>query len=137
MTGGAVTPEQEQYLRERHLGVFATGRKDGSPQLTLVAYDFDGTDIVFQTGGGSVKARNATRVPSVAFLVQDERLNLVLYGTVEVLREGAARREAIRRVRGATGREASSDDSTLDAELDERGFVAVRVLPVRAMGRIE
>ncbi len=132
-----MTPEQEQYLKERRLGVFATGRRDGSPQLTLVGYDFDGTDIVFQTGGRSVKARNATRGGSVVFLVQDGRLNLVVYGTAEVMRDGASRREAIRRVRGATGREASNDDSVLDSELDERGFVAIRVLPDRAMGRIE
>ena len=56
-----MTPEQEQYLREHRLGALATGRRDGSLQLTWISYDHDGADIVLQTSKASAKARNIAR----------------------------------------------------------------------------
>lgn len=132
-----MTPEQEQFLKEGRLGVLATGRRDGSPQQALIAYDYDGTDIVIQTGGQSVKARNIARLSRVCLLVADGGRNLAVYGSAEVLTGGAERRVAIRRARSRTRAETPDDDAALDAELDERGTVALRIVPERAMGRIE
>jgi PPOX class probable F420-dependent enzyme len=129
--------DQAEYLREHRLAALATGRRDGSPQITWISYEFDGTDIVLQTGGTSAKARNMRRLPSVSLLVPDGGRNLVVYGTAEVLEGGPERREAIRRARAAMSREVTADDAALDAELDERGTVAIRITPERAMGRIE
>ena len=131
-----MTPEQEQYLREHRLGALATGRRDGAPQLAWVAFDYDGADIVLQTGGASAKARNVAREPRVALLVPDGGRNLVVYGRAEVLASGAERRAAIRRARSRTGAAVPAEDAALDAELDERGSVALRIVPERAMGRI-
>ena len=36
------TEEVAQYLKEHRLCVFATGRRDGSPQQSLIGYQFDG-----------------------------------------------------------------------------------------------
>jgi PPOX class probable F420-dependent enzyme len=133
-----LTPEQQQYLREHRLAALGTGRRDGSPQLTWVSYQYDGADIVLQTGGASAKARNIRRGGSVALLVPDGGRNLVVYGSASVLEGGPERREAIRRARSAQPRATlPASDEELDAELDERGTVALRIVPERAMGRIE
>ena len=38
--------DAEKWLREHNLCALATGRRDGSPQLSLVSYAYDGEDIV-------------------------------------------------------------------------------------------
>jgi PPOX class probable F420-dependent enzyme len=129
--------DQAQYLRDHRLAALATGRRDGSPQVTWISYQFDGADIVLQTGGSSAKARNIRRQPRVSLLVPDGGRNLVVYGSAEVFESGPERRDAIRRARAAMGREVSADDAALDAELDQNGTVAIRLAPERAMGRIE
>jgi PPOX class probable F420-dependent enzyme len=132
-----LTPEQQQYLRDHRLAALATGRKDGSPQLTWISYQYDGTDIVIQTGGASAKARNIRRGGGVSLLIPDGGRNLVVYGAASILDGGADRRTAIRRARAPMGREVTADDAALDAELDEAGTVAIRVVPERGMGRLE
>jgi PPOX class probable F420-dependent enzyme len=132
-----LTPEQQRYLRDHRLAALATGRKDGSPQLTWISYQYDGTDIVLQTGGQSAKARNIRRAGTVSLLIPDGGRNLVVYGPAAVLEGGADRREAIRRARAPMGREVTTDDAALDAELDAGGTVAIRIVPERGMGRIE
>ena len=132
-----MTPEQEQYLKDHRLAALATGRRDGSPQLTWISYQYDGTDFVVQTGGKSVKARNIDRVAAVSLLVPDGGRNLVVYGRAQVLRGGDGRRTAHRRDRAAMSRAVTNDDAALDGELDEHGTAALRIVPERAMGRIE
>ncbi len=133
-----LTTEQRQYLSEHRLAALGTARRDGTPQLTWIAYEYDGTDIVLQTGGMSAKARNIRRVPAVALLVPDGGLNLVVYGAATILEAGHERRAAIRRARANSRRPLGElSDADLDSELDERGTVAVRIVPDRAMGRIE
>ena len=133
-----LTPEQDTYLREHRLAALATGRRDGSPQLSWIAYQYDGADMVIQSGGKSAKAHNIDRLSRVSMLVPDGGRNLVVYGSAEVLRGGPERRGAIRRARAAgRGREPPADDGALDAELDEQGTVALRIVPERAMGRLE
>ncbi|MCC6237309.1 MAG: pyridoxamine 5'-phosphate oxidase family protein [Dehalococcoidia bacterium] len=132
-----LTPEQQQYLREHRLAALGTGRRDGSPQLTWIAYEYDGTDVVLQTGGDSVKARNIRRSNAVALLVPDGGRNLVVYGTAAILESGPERLAAIRRARATSQRPlAEVSDADLEAELDARGTVALRIVPDRAMGRI-
>ncbi len=133
-----LTPEQETYLREHRLAALATGKRDGSPQLTWISYQYDGTDIVIQTGGKSVKARNIRRAGAVSLLVPDGGRNLVVYGQASVLEGGAERLEAIKRARAAMQRASTPlTDAELEAELDKNGTVAIRLVPEHAMGRIE
>ena len=131
-----MTPEQADFLREHRFAALATGRRDGSPQQSLIAYEFDGTDIVLQTGLGSAKARNVARCADVSLLVQDGGHYLAVYGRAEILADGPERRRAIRRARARGSRPASEDDAEFDRELDERGSVAMRIVPARAMGRL-
>ncbi len=133
-----LTPEQETYLREHRLAALATSKRDGSPQMTWISYEYDGTDIVLQTGGKSAKARNVRRAGAVSLLVPDGGRNLVVYGQASVLEGGAGRLEAIKRARAAMQRASTPmTDAELDADLDKNGTVAIRLVPERAMGRIE
>ena len=49
----------------------ATLNADGSPQVTPVWVDFDGTHVLFNTAKGRVKAKNLAREPRVALSIAD------------------------------------------------------------------
>ena len=49
----------------------ATLNVDGSPQVTPVWVDFDGTNVIINTAKGRVKARNLERHPRVAMSISD------------------------------------------------------------------
>jgi PPOX class probable F420-dependent enzyme len=49
----------------------ATLNADGSPQVTPMWVDFDGTNILVNTARGRVKARNFERSPRVALAISD------------------------------------------------------------------
>jgi PPOX class probable F420-dependent enzyme len=45
--------------------------KDGSPQVTPVWVDYDGTHVLINTAKGRVKAKNLAREPRVALSIAD------------------------------------------------------------------
>jgi PPOX class probable F420-dependent enzyme len=49
----------------------ATLNRDGSPQVTPVWVDFDGTNLIINTARGRVKAKNLAREPRVAVSIAD------------------------------------------------------------------
>jgi PPOX class probable F420-dependent enzyme len=49
----------------------ATLNTDGSPQVTPVWVDFDGTNVIINTAKGRVKAKNLAREPRVALSISD------------------------------------------------------------------
>ena len=49
----------------------ATVNADGSPQVTPVWIDFDGTNVIVNTSRGRVKAKNIARQPRVALAIAD------------------------------------------------------------------
>jgi PPOX class probable F420-dependent enzyme len=49
----------------------ATLNDDGSPQVTPVWVDFDGTNLLVNTAKGRVKAKNLARSPRVALSIAD------------------------------------------------------------------
>jgi PPOX class probable F420-dependent enzyme len=53
------------------LAHLATINKDGSPQVTPVWFDFDGTHIVFNTAEGRIKDKNLYRTPHAAVSILD------------------------------------------------------------------
>ena len=40
----------DEFLKAHSLGVLATGKRDGSPQQSILAYRFDGSEITINTG---------------------------------------------------------------------------------------
>lgn len=53
-------------------GKIATVKKDGSPHVVPIWFDLDNGNIVFTTGGDSVKAKNMRREPRVSLTVDDQ-----------------------------------------------------------------
>jgi len=68
----AAIPEQFRDLFEkRAFAHLATLRPDGSPQVTPVWIDYDGTYVRFNTAKGRAKARHLDRDPRVALSILD------------------------------------------------------------------
>jgi PPOX class probable F420-dependent enzyme len=61
----------KDILQKRGYAHLATLMKDGSPQVTPVWYDFDGTHIRINTAKGRLKDKNMRRDKQVALSIQD------------------------------------------------------------------
>ncbi len=128
-----LTDDQEAYLREHVWAVLGTGRKDGSPQLSMIAYEYDGADIAISIKSYTAKWKNVLRQPKVALLVHDGRKQLIVYGTVKAVKDDPERRDLIRRVMTKLRPEAAAlDDATLTKVLDEQQRTAFRLIPEKA-----
>jgi PPOX class probable F420-dependent enzyme len=70
----AMTPERwRAFLAQgTRTAKLATTRSDGRPHVVPIWFVLDGEDLVFTTGGRSVKARNLRRDPRVCLCVDDE-----------------------------------------------------------------
>jgi len=131
MTSTAVMTEaQERFLRQHRLAVLATGRRDGSPQVSTIYYDYDGADIVISVTSDRWKWKNAIRQPKVALLVNEGRQQLILYGTAEGISDDPERLELTKRLRRRAGTE-FPDDATFAAELDGAHRTILRITPQR------
>ncbi|MEE2703746.1 MAG: TIGR03618 family F420-dependent PPOX class oxidoreductase [Myxococcota bacterium] len=126
-----LTEEQRKFLGDHKQCVLATGRRDGSPQVSTVAYDFDGNDIVISAKSYTAKWLNALRQPHVALVVNDGHKQLVLYGSAETIEEDPLRVELTRRVfRRLTGNEPPPEERLLPM-LDEQRRTILRITPDR------
>jgi len=129
-SGEFLTPEQEDYLREHRIAVLATGRRDGSPQLSHVLYDYDGTDIVISVKSFTAKWHNAMRQPRVALLVHDGRAQLVVYGRAVGVAVDPERLDLlVRLARRRTGDPGFEADDAFRAKADAERRTVLRVVP--------
>lgn len=82
-----------KMFEEANFGHLATLMPDGSPQVTAVWVDFDGTHILVNTAEGRQKPRNVRRDPRVAIDVirqgSEYAFAQVRGRVVEITREGA------------------------------------------------
>lgn len=67
----AIPGSFKDLMQKKALAMLATVGPDGSPQVTPVWFDFDGTHIRFNTARGRVKDKNLTRKPVVALAIVD------------------------------------------------------------------
>jgi hypothetical protein len=129
------TPQQDGYLHEHLWGLLATGRRDGSPQLSMVAYDWDGKSIVISCRRTMAKFSNAKRRDGVVFAVPDGADNLTVTGRAICHETGQMRDRLTDRLRGTFGPEYQWATAVLDGEieagLDEVGRVIIEILPDR------
>jgi PPOX class probable F420-dependent enzyme len=93
-----MTQEQQEYLSNHKWAVLATGRKDGSPQISQIVYHWNGEDFTVSIKSYTAKWNNALRQPRVALLIPDERRQLVIYGSAECIDEDPDRAEMTLRV---------------------------------------
>jgi nitroimidazol reductase NimA-like FMN-containing flavoprotein (pyridoxamine 5'-phosphate oxidase superfamily) len=57
------------FLKNHRMGIVATGKRDGSPQLSIVSYTVKDSDIVVSTGSATAKYKNARRNPKLSLAV--------------------------------------------------------------------
>ena len=90
----ATIPEQYRDLfQKKAFAHLATVNADGTPQVTPVWVDFDGTHVRFNSAKGRLKDRNLRRNPRVALAVMDPdnpyRYLRVSGRVVEITEQGA------------------------------------------------
>ena len=61
----------KDLLQKKAFANLATIGADGTPQMTPVWFDYDGTHIRFNTAKGRVKDKNLRRNPAVALTIMD------------------------------------------------------------------
>lgn len=133
MAESVFTSEQEEFLRTHQIAAFATGRKDGSPQLSHVVYDWDGQNIVLSVKSYTAKWHNALRQPSVALLVHDGRKQLVIYGRAEGIARDPERIELTARiVRRMSGNDDLEVNDAFVAGMDQQKRTVLKIKPERA-----
>jgi PPOX class probable F420-dependent enzyme len=90
----AIIPEAFQgLLQQKAFAHLATVMADGSPQVTPVWVDFDGTHLRINSAKGRVKDKNMRRTPRVALAIQDPDnpyRYLAVRGRVEEITETGA-----------------------------------------------
>jgi PPOX class probable F420-dependent enzyme len=67
----AIPDEFRDLFQKKAFAHLATIGPDGSPQVTPVWVDYDGTHVRFNTAKGRIKVRNLARNPRVALSIQD------------------------------------------------------------------
>lgn len=134
MSARVLTGEQAEFLAANHIAALATGRRDGSPQLSHIAYDWNGQDIAISIKSHTAKWRNVLRQPRVAMLVHEGRKQLVLYGEAEAIAEDPERIELTARVfRRLTGKDDLEVTDEFVAAMNEQQRTVLRIIPQRAM----
>lgn len=133
MSEVVLTPEQEEFLRSHRIAALATGRKDGSPQLSHVAYDWDGKNLAISIKSFTAKWHNALRQPKVALLVHEGRKQLVIYGRAEGIADDPRRIELTARVfRRLTGNEELEVTDEFVSGMDAQKRTILKVTPESA-----
>ena len=88
-----ILAQYHDLFQKKAFAHLATVNGDGTPQVTPVWVDFDGTHIRFNTAKGRVKERNLRRTPNVALAILDPdnpyRYLRVSGRVVEITEQGA------------------------------------------------
>jgi len=84
-----ISEEVSTWLKDHRLCVFATGRKDGSPQQSLIGYQFDGKQFLLGGQATSYKMKNLARNPGASLAIIDGRGFVLVYGKAELVEDEA------------------------------------------------
>ena len=114
-----VSPEEAEFLRSHQWAVLSTGRRDGSPQASLIGYLWDGEDVVLTFRRSSAKYHNVVRQPRVVMVVPDGHAAITVYGDGELVEQDPGRVDAYAAILASFGApEVPREEmvSSLDAE---------------------
>jgi PPOX class probable F420-dependent enzyme len=123
-----VTSEHEAFMKEHRFGVLSTGRRDGSPQASMVGFLFDGQDLLVVLRSTSAKYHNMSRQPRVVLGVSDGRRLLTIYGDAEILEKDPERVDGFQAILKSYGMP-ETPPGDLAATMDEEQRVVVRIHP--------
>ena len=134
MTTPPYTDDQLAFLRGHRQAVLATGRRDGSPQVSSVVYAVDdGGRLLISAKAYTSKYRNAVRQSKVALLVNEGHAQLVIYGSTEAIEDDPLRAELTAEVWRAMTGQPIDDPADLIPTLDEEQRTVLRVTPDRVL----
>ena len=123
----------DQFLRSHLWGVLVTIRDSGRPQQSMVAYDWNGTDLVISCRSTAAKFVNASKRTAVAFSVSDDVDCLTIDGVAECHDTGSGRDQATERVRQRLLDGAEWGAAILDQDiatgLDAVNRVTITIIP--------
>jgi PPOX class probable F420-dependent enzyme len=133
MSEGIFDAQETAFLESRRWAALATGRRDGSPQLSHVGYVWDGEHLLVSVKSYTAKWKNALRQPKVALLVHEDRKQLVVYGTAECIDRDPERAELTAKVfRRLTGNADLAVDENFIRLLDAQQRTVLRISPTKA-----
>lgn len=81
--------EVTEFLKGHGLCVFATGRKNGTPQQSYISYQYDGQQFLLGGQETSFKMKNLGRNPGCSLVVTEGRGYVLVYGTAELVSDEA------------------------------------------------
>jgi PPOX class probable F420-dependent enzyme len=123
-----LTPEHVEFLTDHKFSILSTGRRDGSPQASMVGHTADGNDVLVTFRRSSAKYNNIRRQPRVVLSVPDGRRVLTIYGEGELVESDPARVEGYARILAAYGAPEQSPEQ-LAKSLDDEHRVVLRIRP--------
>jgi PPOX class probable F420-dependent enzyme len=113
--------------------VLATGRRDGSPQQSMIGYVVDDEGrIVISIKSYTAKWKNALRQPSVCVTVPDGRAHLVVYGDAEAIDADPLRAELTADVFARLSNGQRPDPASIISMLDEQQRTVLRITPTKS-----
>jgi PPOX class probable F420-dependent enzyme len=118
------------FLDGHQWAVLATGRRDGSPQQSMVGYAVDGEGrVIVSAKAYTAKWHNARRLPLVSLTVVDGREHLVVYGRAEAIEADPLRAELTADVFAALSGSERPDPAAIVPLLDEQQRTVLRITP--------
>lgn len=121
---------EREFLDGHMWAILATGRRDGSPQQSMVAYVVDDQGrLLISAKSYTAKWKNAVRQPRVSVAIPDGRVQLIVYGTAETIDADPVRAELTAQVFGALMGTPPPDPADMVSMLDEQQRTVLRVTP--------
>lgn len=93
-----LTPAMRGFLSEPRFGVLATVGRTGAPRQTVMWFELDGDEILFNTALGRRKPEHLAREPRVSLLVEDGYRYVCVSGTVRPIADQPTAQADIRRL---------------------------------------
>ena len=124
--------EARAFLDGHTWAVLATGRRDGSPQQSMVGYAVDDEGrLLVSAKAYTAKWHNARRVPRVSLTVVDGREHLVVHGDAEAIDADPVRAELTADVFAALSGTDRPDPASIVPLLDDQQRTVLRITPTK------
>jgi PPOX class probable F420-dependent enzyme len=123
-----LSPDAAEFLASHQWAVLSTGRRDGSPQSSLIGYHWDGEDVLVTFRRASAKYRNVVRQARVVMVVPDGRTAVTVYGDAELVEDDPARADAYAAIVASFGAPAAPREETV-RRLDDEDRTVIRIHP--------
>ncbi len=132
----ALSTEHDEFLRTHRWALVTTVGASGTPQVTMVAYHWDGRDLAMSIRSTAVKWRNLLARPDIAVTVVDDRRFLTVSGHADAVSADPEREALTLRVLASLlPEDAAFLQQEIDRGLDASKRVIIRLTPQRAVGR--